>query len=141
LANVEKKAGYDAALVDYAIEDNLTILVKEHDRENIEAALRGFLETAAKFDGLICTTQGKTAIALKVLKEKSLQIPHDLAVIGFDDTPWSSLLWPPLTVISENTYTMGVEATKLLLSRIERTERGVPQHIVLEDELIIREST
>jgi DNA-binding LacI/PurR family transcriptional regulator len=87
------------------------------------------------------TTQGKTAIALKVLKEKSLQIPQDLAVIGFDDTPWSSLLWPPLTVISENTYTMGVEATKLLLSRIEKTERGLPQHIVLEDELIIREST
>ena len=103
--------------------------MKEHDREHIEAALRGFLETKRKFDGLICTTQGKTAIALKVLKEKSLQIPQDLAVNGFDDTPWSSLLWPPLTVISENTYTMGVEATKLLLSRIEKTERGLPLSI------------
>jgi len=78
---------------------------------------------------------------LKILKEKSLQIPKDVAVIGFDDTPWSSLLWPPLTVISENTYKMGVEAAKILLNRIEKKERSSPQHIMLEDELIIREST
>jgi LacI family transcriptional regulator len=141
LAHTEKKTGYDAALLDHHIEENLTIIMKEHDRKNIEAAFRSFLDSKRPFDGLICTSQGKTAIALKVLKEKSLQIPRDLAVIGFDDTPWSSLLWPPLTVISENTYTMGVEATKLLLNRIEKTERGLPQHIVLEDELILREST
>jgi DNA-binding LacI/PurR family transcriptional regulator len=141
LANAEKKTGYDAALLDHDIEENLTIIVKEHHRENIEAAFRAFLDSKREFDGLVCTTQGKTAIALKVLKEKSLHIPEDVAVIGFDDTPWSSLLWPPLTVISENTYTMGEEATKILLDRIEKSERSSPQHIVLEDELIIREST
>jgi DNA-binding LacI/PurR family transcriptional regulator len=141
LANAEKKTGYDAGLLDHGIEENLTIVVKEHHRENIEAALRAFLDTKRTFDGLICTTQGKTAIALKVLKEKSLQIPEDVAVIGFDDTPWSSLLWPPLTVISENTYTMGEEATKILLNRIEKKENSAPKHIVLEDELIVREST
>ena len=141
LANAEKKAGYDAALADYNVEENLTVIVKEHQRENITTAFRTFLDAGRKFDGLICTTQGKTAIGLKILKEKSLQIPKDVAVIGFDDTPWSSLLWPPLTVISENTYTMGVEAAKILLNRIEKKERSSPQHIVLEDELIIREST
>ena len=115
--------------------------MKEHDRKNIEAAFRSFLESKRPFDGLICTSQGKTAIALKVLKELSFQIPEDVAVVGFDDTPWSALLRTPLTVISENTYTMGEEATKILLNRIEKKEKGSPQHIVLEDELIIREST
>ncbi|GAK56643.1 transcriptional regulator [Candidatus Vecturithrix granuli] len=141
LVNAEKKTGYDAALADYKIADNLTILVKEHQREQIRTAFRTFLETGQSFDGLICTTQGKTAIGLQLLKAYALRIPQDVAVIGFDDTPWSSLLWPPLTVISENTYTMGEEATKLLLKRIENKEKIAPQHIVLEDELIIREST
>ncbi len=145
LANAEKKTGYDAVLLDHDIEDNLTIIVKERDRENIdkniEAAFRSFLDSKRPFDGLICTSQRKTAIALKVLKEKSLRIPDDVAVIGFDDTPWSSLLWPPLTVISENTYTMGEEATKILLDRLEKKERSTPKHIMLEDELIIRKST
>jgi LacI family transcriptional regulator len=141
LAHTEKKTGYDAALSDHDIEENLTIIMKEHDDENIEAAFRSFLDSKHPFNGLICTSQRKTAIALHILKERSFQIPKDVAVIGFDDTPWSSLLWPPLTVISENTYTMGEEATKILLDRIEKREQGSPQHIVLEDELIVREST
>ena len=145
LAHTEKKTGYDAALLDHDIEDNLTIIVNEHDREdinkNIEAAFRSFLDSKQPFDGLICTSQRKTAIGLRLLKERAFRIPDDVAVVGFDDTPWSSLLWPPLTVISENTYTMGEEATKILLDRIEKKERSVPKHIVLEDELIIREST
>ena len=141
LAHTEKKTGYDAALLDHDIEENLTIIMKEHDRKNIEAALRSFLDSKRPFDGLICTSQGKTSIALKVLKEKSFQIPQDVAVIGFDDTPWSALLRTPLTVISENTYTMGEEAATILLDRIEKREQGPPQHIVLEDELIVREST
>ena len=141
LANTEKKTGYDAALQDYNIKENLTIPIKEHNQEQIEAAFEAFLDSKQKFDGLICTTQGKTAIGLHLLKERAFQIPDDVAVVGFDDTPWSSLLWPPLTVVSENTYTMGEEATKILLNRIEKKERSSPKHIMLEDELIIREST
>lgn len=145
LAHTEKKTGYDAALLDHNIEGNLTVIVNEYDRENInkniEAAFRSFLDSKQLFDGLICTSQRKTAIGLRLLKERAFRIPADIAVVGFDDTPWSSLLWPPLTVVSENTYTMGEEATKILLDRIEKKERSTPKHIVLEDELIIREST
>jgi DNA-binding LacI/PurR family transcriptional regulator len=141
LANTEKKTGYDAALQDYNIKENLTIPIKEHNREQIEARFEAFLDSKQEFDGLICTTQGKTAIGLRLLKERAFRIPDDVAIVGFDDTPWSSLLWPPLTVVSENTYTMGEEATKILLDRIEKKERSIPKHIVLEDDLIIREST
>lgn len=141
LANAEKKAGYDAALAAHNIQTNLTILLKEHDRSIIQAALEDFLNSGQTFDGMICTTQGKTAIALNLLKEKGVKIPEQVAVVGFDDTPWSSLLCPPLTVISESTYRMGVEAADVLLKRIKGKKLGAPRHIVLEDELIVREST
>ncbi len=141
LANSEKKAGYDAALQKFGIRDNITIPVTEHDSANIEEAFREFLTSGTDFDGLICTTQGKAAIALRLLKEKSMRIPEDISVIGFDDTPWSSLLQPPLTVVSENTYELGAVATRLLLDRIEKKENISSHHIVLEDELVIREST
>jgi DNA-binding LacI/PurR family transcriptional regulator len=141
LANVEKKAGYDAALADHSITDNLTVLLREHDGENILTAMVNFLESGQPFDSLICTTQGKTAIALSLLKERGIKVPQQVAVIGFDDTPWSSLLCPPLTVISESTYHMGVEAANLLLKRLKGKRIGPPRHIVLEDDLIVREST
>ena len=141
LANAEKKAGYDAALADHDIPDNLTVLLREHDSKVIRAAMTEFLESGQPFDGLICTTQGKTAIALSLLKERGIRIPAEVAVIGFDDTPWSSLLCTPLTVISESTHRMGVEAANLLLKRMKGKKTGFPNHILLEDELIVREST
>jgi len=141
LANAEKKAGYDAALADHGITDNLTVLLREHDGKVINAAMTEFLDSGQPFDGLICTTQGKTAIALSLLKERGIHIPAQVAVIGFDDTPWSSLLCTPLTVISESTYRMGVEAANLLLKRMKGKKTGFPNHILLEDELIVREST
>jgi DNA-binding LacI/PurR family transcriptional regulator len=73
--------------------------------------------------------------------EKGVEIPGCVAVVGYDDTVWSSLLCTPLTVISETTYQMGVEATRLLLKRMKSTRKGSPKHIVLESKFIVRQST
>jgi LacI family transcriptional regulator len=141
LALLEKKDGYDRALRDYGIEENIAIRIKQGDRKHMHGAFLEFLGTGRSYDGLICTSQAKTSIALQILKERRVQIPEDVAVVGFDDTPWASLLWRPLTVISESTYEMGEAAVRLLLDRLENRETGSPKTIVLEDEFIIREST
>lgn len=141
LTNSEKKRGYDGALGDHGIEEDFTILVKEHDVEDITQAFRAFLDSGRPFDAVIATTQGKTTIAIKLLKERGVRIPGDVGVVGFDDTPWSELLSPPLTVVSENTYDMGKEAVRLLMERMSQDEPAEPRHIVLEDEFIQRESS
>lgn len=141
LTNLEKKRGYDASLYDRGIKENLTVLVKEHDVENITRAFEEFLESGREFDSVIATTQGKTTIAIKLLKEHGMRIPQDVAVVGFDDTPWSELLSPPLTVVTENTYEMGKEAVRLLIERITEATPLEPRHIVLADEFIQRGSS
>jgi DNA-binding LacI/PurR family transcriptional regulator len=123
------------------VEADLTVIIKEHDVAAITEAFQRFLGTGTKFDSVIATTQGKTTIAIKLLKQGNFRIPQDVGVIGFDDTPWSELLSPSLTVISENTYAMGKEAVQLLMERMMKDERVEPRRIVLEDEFILREST
>jgi DNA-binding LacI/PurR family transcriptional regulator len=141
IANDQKKRGYELALRDHNIEDHLTIEVREHDKRFITSQLCSFLDSRTSFDALIATTQGKTVIALQTLLERGFRIPEDVSFIGFDDTPWSGLLLPPLTVVSENTFEMGRVATELLIERIENPQKVNIQHIVLEDEIIIRKST
>ncbi len=141
LCNAEKKQGYDAALRTHGLEDDLVITVKEHNGAQIANALNAFIDSAQPYDALICTTQGKTAIALRILLERGIQVPGDVALVGFDDTPWSAMLCTPVTVVSEATYRMGEEAIKLLLKRIRETEPQPAEHIVLETDFIIREST
>lgn len=141
IANDQKKRGYELALRDHDIANNLTIEVREHDKTFITAQLCSFLDSRTPFDAFIATTQGKTVIALKTLLQRGYRIPEDVSFIGFDDTPWSGLLSPPLTVVSENTFEMGRVATELLIERIETPQKVKTQHIVLEDEIIIRRST
>jgi DNA-binding LacI/PurR family transcriptional regulator len=141
IALADKKSGYDAALSRYGIHQPIVVLLRQNDPVDIARAFRVFLDSGTEFDGLICTSQAKTSIALNILKERSIKIPGQVAVIGFDDTPWTSLLCCPLTVVSESTFKMGEIAVNLLLDRLEKRESGPPKTIVLEDEFIIRDST
>ncbi len=141
LCNAEKKEGYDAALRDHDIESGLVITVEEHNGVQISNALHQFIDSGKPFDALICTTQGKTAIALRILTDLGIKIPAEVALVGFDDTPWSDMLCTPLTVVSEATFSMGEQAMGLLLKRIQADALLPPEHIVLSTEFIVRAST
>ncbi len=137
----EKKEGFEAALKDHGIPGGIVIPVKDHDTDDIGAAFRRFISSRQEMDGLILSTQAKTAVGFGILMEQSLKIPQQVAVVGFDDTPWSSILSPPLTVISENTQRMGEIAAAMLLERIEGSRKGAAAETILEDEFIVRKST
>jgi LacI family transcriptional regulator len=55
----------------------------------------------------------------QVARQMGLSIPQDLSIIGFDDTPVSSRLWPPLTTVRWPILDMGRLAAKKLLGASE----------------------
>jgi DNA-binding LacI/PurR family transcriptional regulator len=77
--------------------------------------------------------------ALQMIHERQLDIPDQISLIGFDDMPWASSLRPPLTVIAQPVYEMGVIAARLLLGRIQAPD-GPIQHVTLDTRLILRAS-
>ena len=77
--------------------------------------------------------------ALMAAHEHHLRVPDDIAIVGFDDMPFSEVLNPPLTVVAQNTVEIGNRAAALLLERIEQPT--LPSRTaVLETTLVIRES-
>lgn len=77
--------------------------------------------------------------ALNALRNQRVRIPEDIAVVGFDDAPWSSGLNPPLTVIAQPTLEIGQRAASLLLERIQQPT--LPARVeVLPTTLIVRAS-
>jgi DNA-binding LacI/PurR family transcriptional regulator len=78
---------------------------------------------------------------LKVLRERRLSVPDDVAVIGFDDPPWAPLLSPPLTVIRQPAYTIGATAAELLVRRLTNPSvEPAPTNVVLTPTLVVRGS-
>ena len=71
-------------------------------------------------------------------------MPRDLSVVGFDDTSPATTVWPELTTIRQPVAAMATSALDLLLSDLRSRRNGlppVPAEMVLEHELIIRESS
>jgi DNA-binding LacI/PurR family transcriptional regulator len=78
--------------------------------------------------------------ALQAIHEAGLRIPDELAIIGFDDMPWAVSLQPPLTVVAQPAFDVGVAAARLLLERIAKPS-AAPKQITLDTRLVIRASS
>lgn len=78
--------------------------------------------------------------AIRAIKEAGLDVPRDIAVVGFDDLPPATQSNPPLTTIRQPIRRFGAKAVETLLDISENTS-GIPRHIILGTELIIRGST
>ncbi|MBM7789665.1 LacI family DNA-binding transcriptional regulator [Tenggerimyces flavus] len=83
-------------------------------------------------------------IALGVMgriAERGLRVGHDVSVIGIDDSPMSSVMYPTLTSIHVPNAEAGALAVDLLLDLLEGVEGVDPDETELETHLVIRGST
>jgi len=79
--------------------------------------------------------------AMKVLKKNGLKIPDDVAIVGFTETQIAQLIDPPLTSVAQPTHEMGRATALLLLDQIENKGIFVPQTVILNGRLNVRESS
>ena len=68
-----------------------------------------------------------------------MSIPNDLSLIAFHDADWTSVTSPPITVISQPVYDLGVESAQILIKRINGGGEP-PKRLVLATTLIERQS-
>ena len=78
---------------------------------------------------------------LRAIAEAGLEVPEDISVVGCDDVQIANYLSVPLTTVRAPRRKMGRRAADLLLQQIEDDETKEPEHVVLESELVVREST
>ncbi|MDE6475732.1 MAG: LacI family DNA-binding transcriptional regulator [Erysipelotrichaceae bacterium] len=77
--------------------------------------------------------------AMKAFKEKGYRIPEDIAIIGFDNIPYSTYVEPPLTTIDVPKASMGTLAAQRLIAVIEEPN-SAPIKIEMNTTLILRHS-
>ena len=69
-----------------------------------------------------------------------VKVPHDLAVIGCDDIPMGALIRPALTSVQIPMYEIGARAMGLLLHTLDNGETVRSESILLDCQLVIRDS-
>ena len=76
---------------------------------------------------------------LAVAHGLGLAIPEDLSVVGFDDVPLASQVWPALTTIRQPIPAMAAQAAELLLRQLRGEPYDHSGHVV-ESALMFRQS-
>ena len=91
-------------------------------------------------DGVVCENNSIALGVVAAIEEKGLSIPKDIAVITFDDYPFSRIVEPMLTVVNIDVYDMGLQAGALLLRKISNSTLQIQSYTTLPL-LITRGST
>nr|WP_315214283.1 LacI family DNA-binding transcriptional regulator [uncultured Duganella sp.] len=107
-------------------------------------AARQLLAHKTRPSAIFAANDDMAAAVVAVAHGLHLQVPEDLVVCGFDDTPVATTVWPELTTIHQPISDMARAAVDLLIDQIRRRRAGDPapvQHKLLPFTLITRESS
>ncbi|HEX2810947.1 MAG TPA: LacI family DNA-binding transcriptional regulator [Kineosporiaceae bacterium] len=90
--------------------------------------------------GIICGSDLMALGAIRALRGRGLQVPDDVSVVGYDDSPLIAFTDPPLTTVRQAVAAMGSAAVRALLDEI--AGRPAPRaEYVFRPELVVRSST
>jgi LacI family transcriptional regulator len=110
-----------------------------------ERAMEYLLHQNPDIDAIFASSDQIALGALGAAHKLGRQIPQDLAVVGFDNTPESAFYWPPLTTVYQKLVYVGHIAVQNLHQMIEarRQQKRSAEAVVtmVEPELIVRASS
>ena len=135
----ERLRGYQAALQDAGIAFNPALVVpgEYHEVSGLMAVNR-LLEQQQRFTAIFAANDQMAIGAALGLQRRSLRVPEDVSLVGFDDLPTSVYAIPPLSTVHQPAYELGHLAASAMLQLLAGE---VPKVVMPPPNLITRESS
>lgn len=135
--------GYKDALFDnnIAFNENLLLIKDLSERCGVEAAMQ-ILKMDPLPDGAFITNDFSAAVCMQTLKENGIQIPGDIAIVGFNNDAISKIVEPQLTTINYPGIDIGEIAATNLVNHLKGVSNIAQTNtIIVRSDLIIRKSS
>ena len=125
------------------IDPELMITLAELDQTPVHGykAMRKLLRATRNFTAIFCFNDICAFGAIRAIDDVGLRVPEDISVVGFDDISSAEYHQPSLTTVRQPLREMGTRGARILLDRINHPNKAYPKEVVMEPELIVREST
>ncbi|MEM6379295.1 MAG: LacI family DNA-binding transcriptional regulator [Bacteroidota bacterium] len=135
--------GYKAALQDHNIEYEKSLVIESKMQlEDGRLCMEQLLALDPRPDAVFASSDLSLAGAIQVLNHHGLNIPKDLALVGFANELFPSLIDPQLSSVNQYSEEMGQMAAKIFLDQIATGQKNfVPRQTVLMPKLLIRQSS
>ena len=135
--------GYKQAILDHglAFDEDLVIETASNVEEGRNVT-KQLLNMEIRPDAIFSSSDFTALGAIQEIKEQGLKIPEDISVVGFSNEPFTRFMELSITSVDQSPIEMGRRAAKVFLEEVDNKDlKREPQQIVLEAELIIRQSS
>jgi len=135
----DRLRAYQTAVQTYHLADQPELIAYgRHVIDGGYAAMQQILKSGVPFTAVMASNDESAFGALRALREAGWRIPHDVAVIGFDDRSECAVQSPPLSSVRVPLFRLGYQAVELMVQRLEG--RSIPDRVEVPTRLIVRES-
>jgi len=138
VAGEDRLSGYRRAM--HRARLSVDDLVVDGDFNEASGAVGAVVLLDHGADAIFCANDATAVGALRVIHERGLRVPEDVALAGFDDLEFAAHLDPPLTTVRQGVREQGAQAVSSLFQLV-RDRDGAPSRVILPTELVIRQST
>ncbi|MBI5297700.1 MAG: LacI family DNA-binding transcriptional regulator [Chloroflexi bacterium] len=135
----ERSQGFKNALKANGLSPFSVEFVSPRIRSGFSAA-SALLQGADCPDAIFTSNSMLTAGAFQAIREFKMNIPGEIALVGFDVTEWGEFVDPPITVIAQPTEEIGRTAVELLFQRLSNPNRSA-RTVILKGNLLKRGSS
>ncbi len=139
----ERLQGYRLALAEHGIDVDESLVVSDLPDTGFddgEAGMRQLLDRQVPFTAVFAGNDAMAIGAMRILRERGVRIPDEVAVVGFDDTEAAALVTPPLTTVHVDKVELGAVALRCVVELAE-AKRKRCHKILIPTRLVIRESS
>jgi LacI family transcriptional regulator len=126
-----------AALAEHDLDEPVVHLVDDVDAGDLGAVAATIRQSRP--DVVVCYDDKTALFLMDELRSVGVQVPNDVGVVGFDDTPFARIANPRLTTVSQRSDDLGRVSVDFLLTTIERGRLPISQ--LMPVTLVIRETT
>lgn len=138
----ERYKGYADALRDYGIPEDVALVVEgDYAFDDGFRGARKLLQLEDRPTAIFGSNDEIAAGVLAAARSSGLNVPYDLSIAGFEDSPFSKQSWPALTTAKQATEDIARHAAFRLLSDIREHQTAVQPNQGFSPELVVRGST
>jgi len=141
----QRLAGFRSAMRDAGLDPAVMGVLAQGDfsyRSGLDAA-EALLAGPQRPTAIFASNDDMAAATVAVAHRMGLDVPSDLAVVGFDDAPLATTIWPELTTVRQPVSAMAGAAVELLVRHIRARRAGKPlpsEHLLMPFDLVRRQS-
>jgi LacI family transcriptional regulator len=136
----DKRDGYVAALKEAGLSLDPRLQYEgDYSEESGFAAAAALIPLVNKFDAVFLANDQMAIGAMQAFRDAGVEIPRDLAVVGYDNHPFTKYAEPSITTVSADMVGVGSLAAERLLSLID-SDVYPTSNTILPTELVIRAS-